>query len=222
MRLRVRLALLFGAAAASLAVVTLIAAAQPIGDQAGNQNVAGRAAAAAPPVPPLTLPTQSGAAEAPTNSAGAPGAALAGQTNSLEATNSLAAAPPLRPPPRLVPPPPSPAPPARASAAVLQALDKVTAETIRFEAPVGKPIRYKNLVFIVKACETNGLGQAEPQSQAYVVIDFAPLRTDDVAPPPPRRLFRGWMFANSPSLNPFRQPNYDAWLISCTDQAPPG
>src|SRR6185503_14601169 len=43
------------------------------------------------------------------------------------------------------PPPPPPAPkPVRSPAAVIQALDKVTAETMRFSAPVGQPIRYKN------------------------------------------------------------------------------
>ena len=39
-------------------------------------------------------------------------------------------------------------------------LDKVTAETLRFEAPVGKPIRYKTLVFTVKACERSAPDEA--------------------------------------------------------------
>ncbi len=43
----------------------------------------------------------------------------------------------------------------RHSAAIIQALDKVTAETMRFEAPIGKPIRYKGLVFTVRSCETS-------------------------------------------------------------------
>jgi hypothetical protein len=110
----------------------------------------------------------------------------------------------------------------RGTAAVLQALDKVTAQTMRFSVPVGKPIRYKSLVFTVKACETSGLGDPEPQPQAYVVIDFAPLPQTGVAPQPPKEVFKGWMFANSPSLNPFRHPIYDAWLIACTAQPPPG
>ena len=45
-------------------------------------------------------------------------------------------------------PPPGPPLPVRSPAAVLQALDKVTAETMRFEAPVGQPVRYKSLVFM--------------------------------------------------------------------------
>ena len=35
----------------------------------------------------------------------------------------------------------------------IEALDKVTAESLRFEAAVGRPVRYKSLVFTVKACE---------------------------------------------------------------------
>ena len=41
----------------------------------------------------------------------------------------------------------------RYDVAVLQALDKVTAETQRFEVPVGRPVRWKGLVFTVRACE---------------------------------------------------------------------
>jgi len=73
----------------------------------------------------------------------------------------------------------------------------------------------------VKACESTGLGGPSPQYTAYVVIDSAPLASGGVAPPPPRQVFKGWMFANSPGLNPFKHPIYDAWLISCTAAAPP-
>ena len=111
--------------------------------------------------------------------------------------------------------------PVRSPAAVLQALDKVTAETMRFAAPVGQPVRYKNLVFVVKACESTGLGGAAPQESAYVVIDIAPLPSEGIAPPPPRQVFKGWMFANSPGLNPFQHPTYDAWLITCMAATPP-
>jgi hypothetical protein len=136
-------------------------------------------------------------------------------------SNSAPAKPAPPKPPTPPPPPPPPPVPQRSPAAVIQALDKVTAETMRFAVPVGKPIRYKNLVFVVKACETTGLGGAAPQASAYVVIDSAPLSSGGDAPPPPRQVFKGWMFANSPGLNPFQHPIYDAWLISCMAAAPP-
>jgi hypothetical protein len=109
----------------------------------------------------------------------------------------------------------------RSPAAIIQALDKVTAETMRFAAPVGKPVRYKNLVFVVKACESTGLGGASPNASAYVMVDNAPLPSEGVAPPPPKQVFKGWMFANSPGLNPLQSPIYDAWLIACMAAPPP-
>jgi len=144
-------------------------------------------------------------------------------TSSDDDDNGPSNSAPAKPPPPKPPPPPPPPPPVplRSPAAVIQALDKVTAETMRFAVPVGKPIRYKNLVFVVKACETTGLGGAAPQASAYVVIDSAPLSSGGVAPPAPRQVFKGWMFANSPGLNPFQHPIYDAWLISCMAASPP-
>jgi hypothetical protein len=119
------------------------------------------------------------------------------------------------------PPPPPPAPkPVRSPAAIVQALDKVTAETMRFAVPVGKPIRYKNLVFMVKACESTGLGGASPNASAYMVVDNAPLPAEGVTPAP-KQVFKGWMFANSPGLNPLQSPTYDAWLIACMAAPPP-
>jgi hypothetical protein len=100
-------------------------------------------------------------------------------------------------------------------------LDKVTAETLRFEAPVGKRVRYKTLVFMVKACETRGLKDPQPRPSAYVVIDSEPPPLPGQAAPAAKEIYRGWMFAVSPGLHPFEHPVYDAWLESCTSDSPP-
>jgi len=203
---RARLALEIAAGAAIAVAAGLAVLAQPAGNDTG----------AGPSPPPDTGPPPEAA---PPPELNPPDASVPPDETPTPAktrpTNSLSANPA---PPK--PPPPPPPPPVRAPTAVLQALDKVTAQTMRFAAPVGQPIRYKNLVFTVKSCETSGIGDAEPQSQAYVVIVFAPLPAGGVAPPPPKEVFKGWMFANSPSLNPFRHPVYDAWLIACMDKAP--
>ena len=109
---------------------------------------------------------------------------------------------------------------ARSNIAILQALDKVTAETIRFEAPVGQPVRYKTLVFTVRACETTAADEAVQDYSAYLLIDSQALPTPGKAAPPARQAFRGWMYARSPGLNPLQHPVYDAWLISCRTSAP--
>jgi len=72
----------------------------------------------------------------------------------------------------------------------------------------------------VKACETSGLGGAEPEASAYVVIESAPLSAPGVPTPPHKEVYRGWMYANSPALHPFQHPIYDAWLIACMASAP--
>lgn len=143
--------------------------------------------------------------------------------------------PPAEPAPEIAPPPvettpraarkaeeapksePVPAQPQvreRHGAAVIQALDKVTAETMRFEARVGQPVRYKDLVFTVRACETTAADEPMPDSLAYIEVrdePKSPQSDDEVS----HQVFNGWMFASSPALRPLQHPVYDAWLIAC-------
>ena len=205
--LRLAIGLLGGAAIAIAAGLAVVA--QPSGNQtpasSDTSSTAGPPGVPVIQAPPEVIPPDNETSDDDSD---------ASDSHKRAPTNSLAAKP--APPAAIVGPKP-----VRSPAAVLQALDKVTAETMRFAAPVGQPVRYKNLVFTVKVCETTGLGSASPQSSAYVVIDFAPLASEGIAPPPPRQVFKGWMFANSPGLNPFQHPTYDAWLITCMAAAPP-
>ncbi len=108
----------------------------------------------------------------------------------------------------------------RYDVAVLEALDKVTAESLRFEAPVGRPIRYKTLVFTVKACERSTADEPVDDSIAYLTIDSQPRPAAGKPALAPRQAFRGWMYASSPGLHPLEHPVYDAWLITCRTTAP--
>jgi hypothetical protein len=111
------------------------------------------------------------------------------------------------------PKPPEPPKPVRRAAAIIQALDKVTAETLRFEAPVNQPVRYKDLVFTVHVCEDGAQGQRG--AAAHVEIDSQPRAQPGRLAAPARQVFKGWMFATAPGLHPFEHPVYDAWLIGC-------
>jgi len=201
--------LLGGAAIAVAAGLAVLA--QPANNQSsGSGDSSG--SAGPPGVPVIQAPSE---ATPPDNGTSDEGDNSDVKANGKKApTNSVAAAQPAAPPP-------AGPKPVRSPAAVLQALDKVTAETMRFAAPVGKPVRYKNLVFVVKACESTGLGGPSPNASAYVMVDSAPLASEGVAPPPPKQVFKGWMFANSPGLNPLQSPIYDAWLIACMASPPP-
>lgn len=98
--------------------------------------------------------------------------------------------------------------------AIIQALDKVTAQSMRFEAPVGQPVRYGNLVITVRDCETTTADEAADDAIAFVEIESQtpnPAHTQQTL----RQVFKGWMFAASPSVNPVQHPVYDAWLIAC-------
>jgi hypothetical protein len=125
------------------------------------------------------------------------------------------------------PPPPEPKPPAaplrraRYDVAVIEALDKVTAESLRFEAAVGRPVRYKSLIFTVKACERSAPDEPIDDSIAYLTIDSQPRPSPGRPALAPRQAFKGWMFASSPGLHPLEHPVYDAWLIACRAAAPP-
>ena len=109
---------------------------------------------------------------------------------------------------------------ARFDVAVVEAIDKVTAESVRFEAPVGKPMRFKSLVFTVKACERSAPDEAIDDSIAYLTIHSQPRPAPGKPTPPARQAFRGWMYASSPALHPLEHPVYDAWLITCRAAGP--
>lgn len=109
---------------------------------------------------------------------------------------------------------------ARYDVAILQALDKVTAETVRFEAAVGQPVRYKTLVFTVKACEQTAPDEPLEDSIAYLTVDSQPRPTPGRPAPATRQVFKGWMYASSPGLDPLEHPVYDAWLITCKAASP--
>lgn len=109
--------------------------------------------------------------------------------------------------------PPSKRP--RYSVAILQAVDKITAESMRFEAPVGQPVRYKNLIFTVRSCEATAEDEVERDAIAHIEVDFQPPAPAGRPPVAAKSVYRGWMFAASPSISPLEHPVYDAWLIAC-------
>ncbi|MDB5453962.1 MAG: hypothetical protein JWO33_2540 [Caulobacteraceae bacterium] len=198
MRHRAQLALLTGAvlAAGSLAAVTWVSAQTP--DPVAEELRKGKTEEAPPSpeqVPAAVSPQAAAAVNAPPTKiklAPAPAATNAPATD--------VKAPPDRRP--------------RFPVAILQALDKVTARSMRFEAPVGQPVRYGNLVFTVRDCETTTADEQTDDAIAFVEVE-AQLPNAARAAPTLRSVFKGWMFADSPSVNPLQHPVYDAWLIAC-------
>ncbi len=119
-------------------------------------------------------------------------------------------------------PPPAPLPRPRFESIVLQATDKVTAETLRFEARVGESVRYRGLVVTVRACEATAADEAQEDQLGYVEVRSEPVITPGRQAVAARELFHGWMSASSPGLNPLQSPGYDLSVVACkTVSAPP-
>jgi len=173
-----------------------------------------RDAATAKPIPAKATPAPDAAAPTPPDAADT--ADQPDQT-AADTSDDDGPAPSSKPGPAK---PLEPAKRPRYAIAVMQALDKVSAETLRFEVPINQPVRYKSLIFVVRACETNAPDEPVREAAAHVEIVSQPKGPDDQPPPPGKRVFRGWMFANSPGVNLFQHPVYDAWLIACKTAAP--
>jgi hypothetical protein len=93
--------------------------------------------------------------------------------------------------------------------AELQGLDKVTARTRRFYAPVGEATRFGTLDINVGDCLVN-TPDAPPESAAYLtIVDHKPGQ-------PEQKLFAGWMFASTPALSALDDGVYDVRVLACT------
>lgn len=101
-----------------------------------------------------------------------------------------------------------PAGPGRA-VAELQGLDKVTARTRRFQAPVGEATGFGTLEITVGDCLVN-VPEAPPEAVAYLtIVDRKPGQEAE-------KLFAGWMFASSPSLSALDHGVFDVRVLACT------
>jgi len=112
----------------------------------------------------------------------------------------------------------SPASPTRRQrrrVAIVEAIDKITAESMRFEVEVGgRPVRFqKTLIFTARACEVSAANEQVADAVAYLEVTLQPRGVIQVNEP--RQIFRGWMFASAPAISGLQHPIYDAWIVGC-------
>ncbi len=92
--------------------------------------------------------------------------------------------------------------------AVFAGLDKITGRTTRFEVTLGKIYQYGALQVTPRACYTSS--KDEPtRTTGFIEVNEVTLDKKI------RRIFTGWMFADSPGLNAVEHPIYDVWLKDC-------
>lgn len=92
--------------------------------------------------------------------------------------------------------------------AVFAGLDKITGRTTRFEVSLGEIYQYGALQVTPRACYTSS--KDEP-TRTTGFVEVNEITLDKKV----RRIFTGWMFADSPGLNAVEHPIYDVWLKDC-------
>jgi len=99
--------------------------------------------------------------------------------------------------------------------AVFAGLDKISGTTTSFEVKIGEERRFGGLLVKPDVCYSRPVTE-EPKTTSFVEVDE--LGANDHR----KRIFTGWMFAESPGLNAVEHPVYDVWLTGCRDpNAPP-
>ena len=80
----------------------------------------------------------------------------------------------------------------------------------------GQSARWNDAIIHLRACETTAPWEEEKLTGAFLQLDVK--GTDKQY----RRVFSGWVYKESPSLNVVQHPVYDVWPKSCTMTFPPG
>jgi hypothetical protein len=116
-------------------------------------------------------------------------------------------------------PPPAPPPPEKIANEVAEfsGLDKITGRTITFDVYIDETVQFGTLQVTPRACYSRPATET-PKTDAFVEVDEITLDRNI------RRIFTGWMFADSPGLNAIEHPIYDVWLKNCkmeSEVAPP-
>jgi hypothetical protein len=93
--------------------------------------------------------------------------------------------------------------------AVFAALDKVTAKISRLEVPLNQTATFGALKITPRVCYSRAPTEP-PKTTSFVEVEETQLDGKQ------KRIFAGWMFADSPGLNAVEHPVFDVWLTDCS------
>jgi hypothetical protein len=95
-------------------------------------------------------------------------------------------------------------------------IDKITGRIITFDVYVDETVQFGALQVTPRVCYSSP-EEEEPKTDSFVEVDEITLDRKI------RRIFSGWMFAESPGLNAVEHAVYDVWLKSCkqSSEVPP-
>ena len=80
----------------------------------------------------------------------------------------------------------------------------------------GQALRAGNVIVRLRACETTAPWETQTLTGAFVQVDRLGVENQW------RRVFSGWLYKESPSLNVVEHPVYDVWPKSCVMTYPSG
>jgi hypothetical protein len=113
-----------------------------------------------------------------------------------------------------MPPPATSETPMAERVAVLGMLNKRNGVARDATLHPGQGVRWGNLIVRLRACETTADWEPEQLTGAFVQADK---RLPDGSW---HRIFSGWLYKETPSLNVVEDPLYDVWPKSCTMRHP--
>jgi hypothetical protein len=97
--------------------------------------------------------------------------------------------------------------------AVFAGLDKITGRIISFDVYIDETVQFGALQVTPRVCYNRPATEA-PKTDAFVEVDEITLNRKV------KRLFTGWMFADSPGLHAVDHAVYDVWLTDCKASSP--
>ncbi len=92
--------------------------------------------------------------------------------------------------------------------AVFDGLDKITGRIISFEVAINETVQFGTLQITPRVCYSRPLTE-QPQTDVFAQVDEIDEKKEV------KRIFSGWMFADSPGLHGVEHPIYDVWLTDC-------
>ena len=92
--------------------------------------------------------------------------------------------------------------------AVFDGLDKITGRIITFEVRLDETVQFGTLQVTPRVCYTRPPTDP-PRTDAFAQVDEIDEQHKF------KRLFSGWIFADSPGLHGVEHPIYDVWLVDC-------
>lgn len=87
-------------------------------------------------------------------------------------------------------------------------IDKITGRIVTFDVYIDETVQFGALQVTPRVCYSRPTAE-EPKTDSFVEVDEITLDREV------RRIFTGWMFAESPGLNAVEHPVYDVWLKNC-------